>query len=93
MIIITIIIISGPKRYDVIDGRWRYSHDGTALHDLLSTEFSDTLGTTIDLSHFMYNGFCHVASLVLLVNYMTYIMEIANWAGAIPYCQPSCSLA
>ena len=54
-IIIITIIISGPKRYDVIDGRWRYSHDGTALHDLLSTEFSDTLGTTIDLSHLKYS--------------------------------------
>ena len=41
---------SGPKRYDIIDGRWRYSHDGVALHDLLSEEFSETLGTEIDLS-------------------------------------------
>jgi frataxin len=42
--------ISGPKRYDIINGRWTYSHDGLALHDLLTEEFSKHLGTNIDFS-------------------------------------------
>eukprot|EP00731_Ephydatia_muelleri_P015977 Em0009g401a len=41
---------SGPKRYDIIRGRWRYSHDGSTLHDLLSREFSAALGTSVDFS-------------------------------------------
>ena len=45
---------SGPKRYDIIDGRWRYSHDRDALHDLLSREFSKALGSTVDLSGLEY---------------------------------------
>ena len=40
---------SGPKRFDVIDGRWRYSHDGVALHDLLQEEFGELLGVELDL--------------------------------------------
>ncbi|KFM62886.1 Frataxin, mitochondrial, partial [Stegodyphus mimosarum] len=35
--------ISGPKRYDYIDGEWIYKHDGISLHQLLSTEISDLL--------------------------------------------------
>ena len=41
---------SGPKRFDIIDGRWRYLHTGESLHDLLAEEFSEHLGTEIDLS-------------------------------------------
>lgn len=41
---------SGPKRFDIIDGRWRYSHTGEPLHDLLAKEFSEQLGIEIDLS-------------------------------------------
>ncbi len=44
------ILCSGPKRYDVIDGRWRYLHDGMALHDLLRSEFSELMEVEIDLS-------------------------------------------
>ena len=43
-------LCSGPKRYDVIEGRWRYSHDGEALHDLLTREFSEALGTELDFT-------------------------------------------
>ena len=43
-------LCSGPKRYDIINGRWTYSHDGLALHDLLTEEFSKHLGTNIDFS-------------------------------------------
>ena len=39
---------SGPKRFDVIEGRWRYSHDNAALYDLLQDEFSKMLGTELD---------------------------------------------
>ena len=46
---------SGPKRYDVVDGRWVYIHDGVALHDLLSDEMSKVLGETVDLSQLMYS--------------------------------------
>ena len=45
-----VFICSGPKRFDIIDGRWQYSHTGEALHDLLAREFSEQLGTDIDLS-------------------------------------------
>lgn len=45
---------SGPKRYDVINGQWTYSHSGVALHDLLSQEFSELLATTIDLTKLHY---------------------------------------
>lgn len=46
---------SGPKRYDVINGQWRYSHNGVALHDLLSQEFSELLAATIDLTKLHYS--------------------------------------
>lgn len=29
---------SGPKRYDFINGRWIYKHDGKTLHELLNSE-------------------------------------------------------
>ena len=52
-------LCSGPKRYDVIKGRWRYSHDGSALHDLLSSEFSEHLDSMVDLSDLKYS---HIVS-------------------------------
>ena len=30
--------VSGPKRYDFIDGSWTYKHDGVTLHQLLQNE-------------------------------------------------------
>lgn len=56
---------SGPKRFDVIDGRWRYSHDGVALHDLLKEEFSQILQVELDLSQL---GHSHLVS------------DAGNWA-------------
>nr|QFP40045.1 frataxin [Halisarca dujardinii]QSX72233.1 frataxin [Halisarca dujardinii] len=47
--------ISGPKRYDVVDGRWAYSHEDTSLHDLLSREFSSHLDTAVDLTRLNYS--------------------------------------
>ncbi|XP_062399340.1 frataxin, mitochondrial [Sardina pilchardus] len=41
---------SGPKRYDWTGERWVYSHDGNALHELLSKEFSVIFKCKMDLS-------------------------------------------
>ncbi|PIK43706.1 putative frataxin, mitochondrial [Apostichopus japonicus] len=41
---------SGPKRYDFQEGRWVYSHDGQALHDLLSEEISAIFQQTLDFT-------------------------------------------
>jgi len=41
---------SGPKRYDLIDGYWKYHHDNTILHDLLSKEFTEHLDSEVDLT-------------------------------------------
>lgn len=41
---------SGPKRYDVVGGQWVYPHDGVALHDLLTEEFTRLLGTEVDFT-------------------------------------------
>lgn len=46
---------SGPKRYDWTGERWTYSHDGTALHDLLSKEFSAIFHLNMDLSHLRHS--------------------------------------
>ena len=48
-VLLFLLMLSGPKRFDVIDGRWRYSHDGVALHDLLQEEFGRLLGVELDL--------------------------------------------
>lgn len=41
--------LSGPKRYDLIDGQWIYTHDNTALYDLLREEFSQILAHHVNL--------------------------------------------
>ncbi|XP_054756420.2 frataxin, mitochondrial-like [Lytechinus pictus] len=41
---------SGPKRYDYINKRWIYIHDGMAIHDLLSQEISKILDSPVDVS-------------------------------------------
>ncbi|XP_060788312.1 frataxin, mitochondrial [Neoarius graeffei] len=46
---------SGPKRYDWTGERWVYAHDGMALHDLLSTEFSAIFQSNMDLSHLLHS--------------------------------------
>ncbi|XP_041956968.1 frataxin, mitochondrial [Alosa sapidissima] len=46
---------SGPKRYDWTGERWVYSHDGMALHELLSKEFSIILKSKMDLSHLTHS--------------------------------------
>ncbi|KAL7884714.1 hypothetical protein AOLI_G00074840 [Acnodon oligacanthus] len=46
---------SGPKRYDWTGERWVYAHDGMALHDLLSKEFSAIFQSNMDLSHLIHS--------------------------------------
>ncbi|XP_033828920.1 frataxin, mitochondrial [Periophthalmus magnuspinnatus] len=46
---------SGPKRYDWTGHHWVYTHDGSSLHQLLSSELSSIFKTPIDLSHLPYS--------------------------------------
>lgn len=46
---------SGPKRYDWTGERWVYTHDGVALHDLLSKELSAIFQSNMDLSHLVHS--------------------------------------
>ncbi|KAH9400615.1 hypothetical protein TYRP_002185 [Tyrophagus putrescentiae] len=41
--------ISGPKRYDYINGEWVYKHDGQPLNDLLKLELERTFKVSLDL--------------------------------------------
>ena len=54
-IFLRVCVCSGPKRFDVIDGRWRYSHSEVALHDLLQKEFSEILGTNLDFNQLAHS--------------------------------------
>lgn len=38
--------ISGPKRYDYVDGEWVYLRDGSTLTELLETETSEAFAST-----------------------------------------------
>ncbi|XP_060570814.1 frataxin, mitochondrial-like [Ruditapes philippinarum] len=42
--------ISGPKRYDFVEGIWLYNHDGSKLHDLLNEEISQAINHHIDFT-------------------------------------------
>ncbi|RMZ53064.1 hypothetical protein APUTEX25_001183, partial [Auxenochlorella protothecoides] len=42
--------VSGPVRYDYIDGRWVYRRDGHDLLERLETEVKELTGLTIHLS-------------------------------------------
>ncbi|XP_043209774.1 frataxin, mitochondrial-like isoform X3 [Amphibalanus amphitrite] len=48
--------VSGPKRYDFVDDGWVYRRDGLQLHELLSRELSQLLGTSVDLSLCSHTG-------------------------------------
>ena len=47
---------SGPKRYDLKNGSWIYTHDGACLHDLLSSEISLVLGHEVDFTLLPHGG-------------------------------------
>ncbi|KAL7041035.1 hypothetical protein ACKWTF_000590 [Chironomus riparius] len=40
--------ISGPKRYDWINGDWIYKHDGVSLHALLQQELEKIMSVPVD---------------------------------------------
>ena len=40
--------MSGPKRFDLVEGKWMYTHEDVCLHDLLESEFSAILKSKID---------------------------------------------
>ncbi|XP_064792759.1 frataxin, mitochondrial [Oncorhynchus masou masou] len=46
---------SGPKRYDWTGERWVYYHDGMALHQLLSREFSIIYNMNLDLTTLVHS--------------------------------------
>jgi len=48
--------ICGPKRYDLVDGVWKYVHDGETLHQVLSDEFTEMYEKTIDFKHLPFGG-------------------------------------
>ncbi|XP_045604277.1 frataxin, mitochondrial [Procambarus clarkii] len=48
--------VSGPKRYDFVDGVWIYKHSGVTLHHLLSQELSEIFKTNIDFSGCAYGS-------------------------------------
>lgn len=39
---------SGPKRYDFIDQKWIYKHDGVSLHQLLQDELEKVVAAKVD---------------------------------------------
>ncbi|GFS00504.1 frataxin, mitochondrial [Elysia marginata] len=41
--------LSGPKRYDYLDGQWIYLRDGSSLHKQLELEMTEILGFKVDL--------------------------------------------
>ncbi|XP_020615169.1 frataxin, mitochondrial-like isoform X2 [Orbicella faveolata] len=47
---------SGPKRYDLKNGSWIYTHDGACLHNLLSSEISLALGHEVDFTLLPHGG-------------------------------------
>ncbi|CAK9820585.1 Frataxin homolog, mitochondrial [Anthophora plagiata] len=47
---------SGPKRYDFIDGKWIYKHDGKTLHELLNDEIPPIIKNQTNFYKCSYSG-------------------------------------
>lgn len=47
---------SGPKRYDFVDGKWIYKHDGKSLHDLLNKEIPALIRNQASFEKCSYSG-------------------------------------
>lgn len=47
---------SGPKRYDFINGKWIYKHDGKSLHDLLNDEIASIVKRNVSFDNCSYSG-------------------------------------
>ncbi|XP_065836763.1 frataxin, mitochondrial-like [Oscarella lobularis] len=45
--------LSGPKRYDFLNGNWIYKRDGMSLHSRLTTELTQLYGKPVDLMHLL----------------------------------------
>ncbi|XP_050574563.1 frataxin, mitochondrial [Bombus affinis] len=47
---------SGPKRYDFINGRWIYKHDGKTLHELLNSEIAAIIKDQTNFDKCSFSG-------------------------------------
>lgn len=47
---------SGPKRYDFINGRWIYKHDGKTLHELLNSEIAAIIKDQTNFNKCSFSG-------------------------------------
>ena len=47
---------SGPKRYDFINNKWIYKHDGKSLHELLDAEIPDITKSSVSFKTCSYAG-------------------------------------
>lgn len=47
---------SGPKRYDFINGRWIYKHDGKTLHELLNSEIAAIIKNQTNFDKCSFSG-------------------------------------
>ncbi|XP_076239260.1 frataxin [Calliopsis andreniformis] len=47
---------SGPKRYDFVDGRWIYKHDGKTMHELLNNEIPAITRDQVCFDKCSYSG-------------------------------------
>lgn len=48
--------MSGPKRYDFINGRWIYKHDGKTLHELLNNEIATIIRNQTNFDKCSFSG-------------------------------------
>ncbi|XP_034174852.1 frataxin [Osmia lignaria lignaria] len=47
---------SGPKRYDFVNGKWIYKHDGKTLHELLNNEIPAIIRDQADFNKCSFSG-------------------------------------
>ncbi|KOX74978.1 hypothetical protein WN51_12662 [Melipona quadrifasciata] len=47
---------SGPKRYDFVNGRWIYKHDGKTLHELLNDEIPAIIRDQTNFNKCSFSG-------------------------------------
>lgn len=47
---------SGPKRYDFVNGKWIYKHDGKTLHELLNDEIPAIIRDQTNFNKCSFSG-------------------------------------
>ncbi|XP_003699225.1 frataxin [Megachile rotundata] len=47
---------SGPKRYDFVNGKWIYKHDGKSLHELLNNEIPAIIRDQTNFNKCSFSG-------------------------------------